>query len=423
MKKTVYEVGQVNHYIKGMFAQDILLNSLYVRGEVSNLKYHTSGHIYFSLKDKSGTLSCVMWRGDRRGLAFPMKDGDKVIVGGSVNIYEVAGNYQLYAKSIELEGAGLLYEQFLKLKKELEEMGMFSSIYKKPIPQYAFRVGVVTAPTGAAVRDIQNISHRRNPYVQLILYPAIVQGKEAAASIVKGIQLLDKMNLDVLIVGRGGGSLEDLWAFNEEEVARAVFECKTPVISAVGHETDTTIIDYVSDLRAPTPSAAAELAIFDYRQFEEQLSIRKATLSASLGRRLLNLKHASERCQLKLNLLSPKNKLNTQRQKTADLEEALKNAMTEKLEKTKEESADLSDTLNRLFKQKMDDRKHYLQILIERFKGRNPLERLKTGYSYVETSGRKALKSVSQVKVGEELLIHTIDGTIESRVTKVDKTR
>ena len=267
MRQNVYSVGQVNTYIKNMFGQDYLLNRLYVKGEVSNCKYHTSGHIYFSLKDETGAIACVMFAAQRSTLKFRLAEGQRVIVLGSVRVYERDGKYQLYANEIVLDGVGLLYERFQALKKELEEMGMFAPEYKKPIPAYCKKVGIVTAPTGAAIRDIMNISRRRNPYVQLILYPALVQGEMAAASIVRGIEALDKLGLDVIIVGRGGGSMEDLWAFNEEIVARAIFHCQTPVISAVGHETDTTIADYVADLRAPTPSAAAELAVYDYYAF------------------------------------------------------------------------------------------------------------------------------------------------------------
>ena len=262
--RSVYSVGQVNSYIKNMFTQDFMLGRIYVKGEVSNCKYHTSGHIYFSLKDETGMIACVMFAGQRGGLAFRMREGQQVIILGSVNVYERDGRYQLYAKEIILDGAGLLYEKFEKLKQELEEMGMFEQEYKRPIPSFASSVGIVTAPTGAAIRDIIHIASRRNPYVQLYLCPALVQGEDAAESIADGIRRLDAFGVDVIIVGRGGGSIEDLWAFNEEIVARAIFACQTPVISAVGHETDTTIADYVADLRAPTPSAAAELAVYEY---------------------------------------------------------------------------------------------------------------------------------------------------------------
>lgn len=256
--KSVYSVSQVNSYIKNMFTQDFVLNSIYIKGEVSNCKYHTSGHIYFSLKDKGGVISGVMFAGNRGGLNFTLKEGQDVIVLGSVSVYEKSGSYQVYAKQIMLDGAGQLYQKYEELKKELEEMGMFDIMYKQPIPKYATKIGICTASTGAAIQDIRNISSRRNPYVQLYLYPAIVQGENAVASIVQGLRYLDEMDMDVIIVGRGGGSIEDLWAFNEEAVARTIFNMKTPVISAVGHETDTTIADYVADLRAPTPSAAAE---------------------------------------------------------------------------------------------------------------------------------------------------------------------
>lgn len=270
--RNIYSVAQVNSYIKNMFAQDFMLRQVSIKGEVSNCKYHTSGHIYFTIKDAGAAMNAIMFAGSRAaGLSFHMKEGNQVIVTGSVEVYEKTGVYQLYAKKIELDGEGNLYLKFEQLKHELEEMGMFAAEYKQPIPQYAGRIGVVTAPTGAAVQDIRNVSSRRNPYVQVILYPALVQGEGAANSIVKGIQTLDAMNLDVIIVGRGGGSIEDLWAFNEEIVARAIFDCRTPIISAVGHETDWTIADFVSDRRAPTPSAAAELAVSDYRQTLERL--------------------------------------------------------------------------------------------------------------------------------------------------------
>ena len=286
MARNVYTVKQVNAYIKNMFTQDYMLNRIYVKGEVSNCKYHTSGHIYFSLKDESGTIACVMFAGQRGGLSFRMSEGQQVVVLGSVNVYERSGSYQLYAREIHLDGDGLLYERFQMLKKELEEMGMFAPEYKKPIPAYARRIGVVTASTGAAIRDIMNITARRNPYVQLILYPAQVQGEGAKESIVRGIQMLEKADVDVMIVGRGGGSIEDLWAFNEEEVARAIFNCSIPIISAVGHETDTTIADYVADLRAPTPSAAAELAVSDVRQTEQRLQEYQFKMNRLLAQRI-----------------------------------------------------------------------------------------------------------------------------------------
>jgi len=282
----IYSVTQVNNYIKNMFTQDYLLQGLSVQGEVSNCKYHSSGHIYFTLKDSGGAVACIMFAGNRKGLSFVLEEGQQVVVTGSVDVYSRDGRYQLYAREIKLAGMGRLFERFEALKRELQEMGMFAAEYKQPIPKYIRTLGVVTAPTGAAVRDIIQISMRRNPFVQIILYPALVQGDGAAESIVQGIRALERLNVDVMIVGRGGGSIEDLWAFNERIVAEAVFNCKVPVISAVGHETDTTIIDFVSDLRAPTPSAAAELAVYDVRQLTAQLESYAGVLSSTMQQKL-----------------------------------------------------------------------------------------------------------------------------------------
>ena len=399
-----------------MFEQDILLHAFYVRGEISNCKYHTSGHIYFSLKDETGTLSCVMFRGDRKGLAFPMKDGDRVIVGGSVSVYEKTGSYQLYAKEIELEGAGLLYERFLRLKQELEDMGMFDPLYKKPIPRYARRVGVITAPTGAAVRDIMTIAHRRNPYVQLILYPAIVQGKEAAPSLVKGLGVLDRAGVDIIIIGRGGGSLEDLWAFNEESVARAVFECATPVISAVGHETDTTITDFVADLRAPTPSAAAELAVFSVTEFDRLSEEKRRRLALGVTRRIDRMRAELRRYSVRFEYLSPQNRLNEKKKHAADLTEAFGRLMAEKLQMSQRRSSDLFLDLKDGMNTKYRNVLHGFELFLERFKGLNPLDKLRQGFSYAEDKNGKALKSVGQVESGDPVDIHVTDGRIRAVV-------
>ena len=397
--KNAYSVGQVNRYVKNMFTQDFFLQKIYVKGEVSNCKYHTSGHIYFSLKDETGTLSCVMFAGHRRGLAFSMKDGDKVIVGGSVDVYERDGRYQLYAKEITLEGAGALYERYLALKQELEEMGMFAGEYKQPIPKFIRRLGVVTAPTGAAVQDIRNISYRRNPYLQIILYPALVQGAGAAESIVKGIRMLDGLNVDVIIVGRGGGSIEDLWAFNEEIVARAIFECRTPVISAVGHETDFTIADFVADLRAPTPSAAAELAVDDYRSVVESVSVYRQRMYRAMSTRLDFYRSRLTNFSTKFGYLSPEYRLREQRQRLADAESSLQNAMEGKL------------TENR----------HRLSLYVERFTGLSPLRKLNQGFSYVADQEKRTLTSVKQVKNGDTIYISVTDGTIEAKVNSIKK--
>ncbi len=383
-----YTVAQVNSYIKNMFSQDFLLSRMYVKGEVSNCKYHTSGHIYFSLKDESGTLSCVMFAGQRKGLAFPMKEGQHVIVLGSVNVYERTGSYQLYAKEILLDGMGRLYEEFERLKRELEEMGMFAEEYKQPIPVYVRRLGIVTAPTGAAIQDIRNIASRRNPYVQLILYPSLVQGEGAADNLVRGIEALDELGVDVIIVGRGGGSMEDLWAFNEEKVARAIFECRTPVISAVGHETDTTIADFAADLRAPTPSAAAELAVADIRELMERMRTYRQRLDQGFGYRLEQYRNRLGELRNRLLQVSPRQQLFEKRMRAAELSNQLEQAMKEKL----------------------GDRKNQLALYIERFHGLSPLLKLQQGYSYIEGTDGKAVTSIRQADTGDLLRIHVTDG-------------
>ena len=394
MKQNVYSVGQVNTYIKNMFGQDYLLNRLYVKGEVSNCKYHTSGHVYFSLKDETGAIACVMFAAQRSNMKFRLAEGQRVIVLGSVRVYERDGKYQLYANEIVLDGVGLLYERFVALKKELEEMGMFALEYKKPIPAYCKKVGIITAPTGAAIRDIMNISKRRNPYVQLILYPALVQGEMAAPSIVRGIEALDKLGLDVIIVGRGGGSMEDLWAFNEEIVARAIFHCQTPVISAVGHETDTTIADYVADLRAPTPSAAAELAVYNIRDVLDKLDSYKMRMNQAMTGKVRLFRKELETYELRIKALSPAQQLIEKRTLAADFANQLELSM----------------------KNNLREKRFLLQMYIEKLNGLSPLKKLNQGYSFVVDSSGKAVASIEGIKESDELKIHVTDGEIWVKV-------
>ena len=399
MARTVYTVKQVNSYIKNMFTQDFMLNRIYVKGEVSNCKYHTSGHIYFSLKDESGTIACVMFAGQRGGLSFHMREGQQIIVLGSVNVYERTGSYQLYAQEIRLDGEGTLYEKYQMLKQELEEMGMFAPEYKKAIPRYAKRIGVVTAPTGAAVRDIMNISARRNPYVQLLLYPAQVQGEGAKESIVRGIRMLETKNVDVIIVGRGGGSIEDLWAFNDECVARAIFDCQVPVISAVGHETDVTIADYVADLRAPTPSAAAELAVWDYRQLQGYLDECRLRMNRSMTGTIRINRLRLKELDVRLSYLHPRHKLQDQQQRLIELEEELRTLMRDRVKEAR----------------------HRLAIQIEKLNGLSPVRKLNQGFAYVEEADGGVVKSIRQVEKGDELTVYVTDGLIRTSVKAVQK--
>ncbi len=337
MMKNVYSVGQVNTYIKNMFAQDFMLQRISVKGEVSNCKYHTSGHIYFTIKDAAGTLNAVMFAGSRKGLKFQMKEGDQVVVTGSVEVYERDGKYQIYAREIELDGAGK------------------------------------------------------------ILYPALVQGDGAVESIVNGIHALDALGVDVMIVGRGGGSIEDLWAFNEEEVARAIFECETPVISAVGHETDWTIADFVADLRAPTPSAAAELAVFDYAAVEGRLGEIKERMFLLNMQRIQQMRKELEHAKDRLSYLSPEGQLREKRKYAADLEEQLRNRMEHMIEL----------------------RRHKLALLSERLEGVSPVKKLAQGYSYVTDENGHTLTDAEGVKAGDRVKIRLLKGALEAEVTEV----
>ena len=392
----VYSVGQINSYIKSMFDQDFVLSRIGIRGEISNCKYHTSGHIYFSLKDAEGTIACVMFASARKGLAFRLCDGQQVVVQGCVTVYERDGRYQMYAREIRLDGAGILYERYLALKQDLEDMGMFAPEYKQPIPFYAKRLGVVTAPTGAAIRDIINISTRRNPWIQIILYPALVQGQGAAESVAAGIHALDELGVDVMIVGRGGGSIEDLWAFNEETVARAIFECRTPVISAVGHETDVTISDFVADLRAPTPSAAAELAVADVRSLISRLEETGRRLRRGMEDQIQEYRREVQHYQMRIVHGSPEQKLMTQRQHLMDMEDKIYARMTACIR----------------------EKQHLMGIYAERLKGLSPLDKLSQGFACVTDFAGRRVASVNQVRKDEELTIYVSDGWIRARVTE-----
>ncbi len=382
-----------------MFTQDYFLQTVFVKGEVSNCKYHPSGHIYFTLKDSASALNCIMFAGDRKGIAFRLTEGQQVIARGSVSVFERDGRYQLYVKEVTLDGAGALYEKYEQLKRELAEEGMFAPEYKQPIPKYIHTLGVVTADTGAAVRDIIQIATRRNPYVQIILYPALVQGASAAPSIVNGIRALERQGVDVMIVGRGGGSIEDLWAFNERMVAQAVFDCTVPIISAVGHETDTTIIDYVSDLRAPTPSAAAELAVTSVSDIDQEILGGQERLYRQMDRVLRRKKQQAEQMEMRLKYLSPTNRIREKRTYSIQLEDRLQNRMQDVLR----------------------DRRHTLALYIERMKAVSPLEKLNSGFSYVEDTNGKNIRSVTQVKEGDSLRIRVSDGMIDTKVEQVQQ--
>ena len=393
----VYSVGQINSYIKNMFRQDFVLSRISVKGEISNCKYHTSGHVYFTIKDESGMLSAIMFASQAAKLTFRLENGMQVIVTGRIDVYERDGRYQLYASGIKQDGLGDLYIRFEQLKREYEQMGYFANEYKRHIPLFSRKIGIVTASTGAAIHDIMNIAYRRNPYVSLILYPALVQGDNAKYSIVKGIETLDKMGLDVIIAGRGGGSIEDLWAFNAPMVVEAVFDAQTPIISAVGHETDFTITDFVADLRAPTPSAAAELAVADISLIEQKIMAYNEELNSSLMGIIDGKRNYLDKCELKLRFLSPSNQLDENRQRLMGIE----------------------DSLNNIMMNKYKDARHRLQIYASRLQEASPLTRLSAGYAYVQNENEEKVSSVRKLKRGDKLKVQFKDGYADTSVDSV----
>ena len=393
----VYTVKQVNSYIKNMFKQDFLLNSVSVKGEISNCKYHTSGHIYFTLKDADAALSVIMFASQAAKLAFKLKDGMSVVVSGRVDVFDAAGKYQLYANTVQQEGIGELYQKFEQLKQYYEDMGYFAKEYKRPLPAFTKKLGVVTSKTGAAVQDIMNISKRRNPYIQIVLYPAYVQGEHAKQSVVNGIAKLDKLGLDCIIVGRGGGSIEDLWAFNEPEVVEAVFNASTPIISAVGHETDFTLTDFVADMRAPTPSAAAELAVTEVAAVENKIYEYERRLKQMMMYSLTAKRDYLKRLKLQMEYLNPVNQIYDKRQRLMNIE----------------------DKLNMLIKRCVADNRNRLRLYASRLEGLSPLKKLDMGYGYIEDSQNDRIISVSQVSPEDEITVYLKDGSIRSKVIEV----
>ncbi len=376
-----------------------MLQSIRVRGEISNCKYHSSGHIYFTLKDAKAAIACVMFAGSRSGLAFRLQEGQQVVVDGGMDVYERDGKYQLYARVITRDGTGQLYERFEQLKRELAELGMFAEEYKRPIPEIIRTLGVVTAPTGAAVRDIIQIASRRNPYVQMILYPAIVQGDQAVASIINGIHALTAFSVDVIIVGRGGGSIEDLWAFNEREVAQAIFDCPVPIISAVGHETDTTIADFAADLRAPTPSAAAELAVCEFSRLEEKMEEYATALYRGMMGRCDRYRRRAEMLGALLRGGSPAGRLKQNRMYLMRLEERLQASM----------------------RRQLDGKRHILALYTEKLRGLSPLDKLSQGFSWVTDEHGRGIRDVDQTREGQLLVIHMKNGIVHARVEGKDR--
>lgn len=397
--ENVYSVTEVNEGINKLFSSRPGLSNISIEGEVSNCTYNSSGHIYFTLKDSKSQISAVMFKGKRiTGLKFALKDGMKVIVSGSIEVYVQGGKYQLYASRIEEAGLGILYEKYLKLKAILEEKGLFDEKNKKNIPRFASKVGIVTSPTGAAIQDIINVSKRRNPYVELILYPALVQGENAYKSIIKGIKALDKIDVDVIIVGRGGGSIEDLWSFNEEELAIAIYEAKTPIISAVGHETDFTIADFVADIRAATPSQAAEIANFEYSKFVSDLDNINIRMKNSLRTKLALLNNILQTYKLKLASFSPTKRINGYRTYLVEID----------------------NSLNKKINAKLNDTKSKLAVYATKIEALSPLKRIANGYAYVADDLGNRISKVKDIKKDSIINLSFIDGKVSAKVLDME---
>ncbi|MBQ9871669.1 MAG: exodeoxyribonuclease VII large subunit [Eubacterium sp.] len=417
----VYTVGQVTRYLSNLVDQDYLLQRISIKGEISNCKYHSMGHIYFSLKDENSSMPCVMFRGDRGGLSFKLEDGQAVVITGTVRIYEKESKVNFYARKITLdgEGEGRLHILFEQLKQRLFDEGLFDFEHKKPIPAYPRRVGIVTASTGAAIQDICKVAHRRNPYVELILYPAKVQGEGAAETIARGIRVLDRMKLDTIIIGRGGGSIEDLWAFNEEVVARAIYEAETPIISGTGHETDNTIADYAADLRAPTPSAAAEQAIPDVMTTLRQLQEMRDTMARNLTARVQLLRSRLDGYRSRLEHKGPAGRLENQKLRLEQLSERLHREMKQKLEQTRRREEDASVRLHAGMKRRYETTLQRAALLAERLHGLSPTAKLVGGFGYVSRE-ETAVQSVKELKKDDVIRITMHDGTAEARVETVN---
>ena len=391
MEPKIATVSQINGYVKKILDHNIILNNVWIKGEISNFKHHYSGHLYITLKDEGGVLKAVMFRGSAQSLNFEPSDGMKVLARGRISVYEAGGSYQLYIEEMIPDGVGELYIAYEQLKKQLEEEGLFRPEHKKPIPKFPKRVGVVTASTGAAVRDIINVITRRYPMAEIVIYPAQVQGVGAAESVVKAIEYFNATNeVDTLIVGRGGGSIEDLWAFNEENVARAIYEAKTPIISGTGHEVDTTIADYAADLRAATPTAACELAVPDITEVMEGIANREYTMAALLKQIIRRYQMKLQKYQITIVNYDPRFQLQEQKMRLSELEEQIQQVM----------------------KNKMTGYKHKLELYAKELHGLSPTAKLINGFGYLEDQNGEPVTSVHKVKEGDQISLTISDGTI-----------
>ena len=394
------KVSEVNQYIKRIFAGDFILSNINVEGEISNFKHHYSGHMYFSLKDDKGKLKCVMFKSDNRLLNFDLKDGLRVVVTGYISVYEKEGDYQLYVKKIEKSGIGDLFIAFEELKDKLEKEGLFDPVHKKKLPYLPMKIGVVTSSTGAAIRDVITVIKRRFPLADILIYPVLVQGVQAPKEICEGLTYLNSIeDIDLIITGRGGGSMEELFAFNDESVARTIYNMEKPIISAVGHETDFTIADFVADLRAPTPSAAAELATPELSKLKESLEEKFARLSKNYNYIINDYNIRLEYIKRSLNYYSPFNQLK------------------EKIQ----EQDNLFRKLNFFMETKLKNQKDKLNNIYTKLSFMNPTSSLDRGYSILLDQNENMITSTDNVSIDEEINLLMKDGMIKAKVVKINK--
>lgn len=419
MPETIYTVTQLNNRIKNRFQGDEFFHNLTVKGEVSAPKTYPSKYVYFTLKDENARVSCVISRYNRKGLSFDLKEGDKIEVMGDADLYVPNGTYQLDVKTVRREGLGALYEKYLALEAKLREEGLFDPMYKRPIPPYIHRLGVITSPKGEAVNDIIRNAKRRNPYIQIVLYPALVQGDAAPASLIRGLREMEHHDVDVIIIGRGGGSLEDLWCFNDEALARAIFDCPIPVISAVGHEGNNSISDFVADRRVSTPTAAAELAAFEYAVFENTLDSFRNELYNLVLRRLQNQRKALQDLKKDLKYQGPESRISQMHQRLDACTEQLQNRMQTAVLRTRKK-LDKRELLYAM-QERLSAEKNKLRLYCERLSGLSPLNRIKNGYGYLTNENGKRISSADDVEINQAIHIYLSDGRIDARAEAIKK--
>lgn len=420
MEDKYITVSQLNRYLKFKFEQDANLNHVFLKGEISNFKAHTRGHLYFTIKDEGSRINAVMFYNQASKLPFVPEDGMKIMVTGRISVYEATGGYQIYVDEMVQDGVGNLYIEYEKLKKKLAAEGLFDPAKKKKIPKFPEIIGIITAPTGAAIKDILSTIKRRWPITKTILFPSLVQGASAAPEIVKQIQKAQEFNLDVLIVGRGGGSIEDMWCFNDEEVARALYECPIPIISAVGHEIDFTIADYVADLRAPTPTGAAEMAVPNQADFYNYLNQVNLRLNKSMTNYIKNNREKLENLKNSYILKNPISIYQIKEQKFDTLYEKLHLVMNSILINERKELDIKTDKLKTIIERYLEKNKNQYLSFLNKLEVLNPILTLKRGYSITKVNDA-VITSIKKIKKNDTVTVDLVDGSIVTTVNEIIK--